>query len=192
MNNILIKLDGLEVRPFESSCAGNVAHWLSREPKETFLTTSSLPYPCTTEIFNSYYKTKDETGLHQFFSIYNTSKNRHIGHFEIKNISTSFEIGTIAHVILGDRDYRGKGNGKDIVRIIAKLGFEYLNLYRIGLSVYTFNTNAVAAYIKGGFVVEGVIREVIKRDEQRFSLYQMSIIRPEWESMVQDSKNLEH
>ena len=51
---------------------------------------------------------------------------------------------------------------KTSTRIIVKVGFQYLHLYRLSLSVHTSNTNAVAAYIKSGFIFEGLIRDVIK------------------------------
>lgn len=186
MNNLKLTMGNIEARLFKSSNTENITQWISRNPRELILTSSTLPYPCTPEIFDNYYKNKYKTGEHEFFSIYATDKQKHIGHFEIKNISKSFGSGTIAHVILGDKHYRSKGYGKDFVRLMALVGFEYLNLYRIGLSVYTFNTNAVAAYIRGGFVFEGVIREVIQSDQQRFSLYQMSLLKPEWNKTIED------
>jgi len=186
VNSALLKYKNFEVRLFDPSCVDNVSHWLSRDPVEKFLTSSILPYPCSVNSFNLYYNKNFNQGEHEFFSIYACDIEKHIGHFKIKNFSNTFECGTLAHIIIGNREYRGKGNGKHFVRLMAKVGFEYLSLYRLGLSVHAHNVNAVSAYIRGGFVVEGVIREVIRDEHQRYSLYQMSMLKNEWNKISQD------
>jgi len=177
-----IRVGNLEARIFDISCIGNISYWLSFDLDDLFFTSSILPYPCTTYAFNRYYNSHVKKGAHEFFSVYSINDGQYIGHFEIKNIVSSSNSGTLSHVILGDRRYRGVGYGKEFVKLMAKVGFEYLNLYRLGLSVHVCNPIATAAYIRGGFVFEGVIRDAVQRDKKRFSLYQMSLLRHEWNS----------
>ncbi len=71
---------------------------------------------------------------------------------------------------------------------MAGYGFNYCDLYRLSVSVHCCNQAAVTAYSNGGFVMEGTIRDVIKRNGKRYSLYQMSLLRPEWERKFKKTK----
>jgi RimJ/RimL family protein N-acetyltransferase len=159
-----------------------LSRWLSRNAEEHFYTSSSLPFPCTLESFLQYYEANFRKGSHEFFSVLHAPTGRHVGHFEIKNISASFQSGTLAHVLLGEPSLRKLGFGKTLVRLMARVGFEHLNFYRIGLSVHISNSTAVAAYVRGGFFFEGIVRDVLQKEGKRFSLYQMSLLKPEWNS----------
>ena len=70
MSNIICKLDGLEVQLFDSKYSENVAHWLSHNRQEFFFTTSSLPYPCTTEKFINYYNVINLNRVFTNFIVY--------------------------------------------------------------------------------------------------------------------------
>ena len=178
----IIQQGELGVRVFESSCINNVSEWLSHDYNELSFVSSTLPYPCSTSEFNKHYVSCLKKGSHKFFRVYSTVTQKHIGHFEIKNISSSFLNGTISHVVLGDKNYRNKGLGKDLIKLMVKIGFEYLDLYRLGLAVHMCNYNAITAYIKGGFVFEGIIRDVLKDNQKRVSLYQMAVLKSEWKN----------
>ncbi|MGH3507180.1 MAG: GNAT family N-acetyltransferase, partial [Nocardioidaceae bacterium] len=55
---------------------------------------------------------------------------------------------------------QGQRLGADAMRVIVRFGFEEMGLHRVQLGVYSFNTRAIAAYEKLGFVEEGRRREV--------------------------------
>lgn len=83
---------------------------------------------------------------------------------------------------IGDREHWGKGYGTDALRVVLKYAFTELNLHRVTLSVLGFNTRALRSYQKAGFVEEGVLRQRISREGQRWDVYQMGILRQEWEA----------
>ena len=58
MSNLKLKMGKIEARLFKSSNTENITQWISRNPRELILTSSTLPYPCTPEIFDNYYKNK--------------------------------------------------------------------------------------------------------------------------------------
>jgi RimJ/RimL family protein N-acetyltransferase len=60
---------------------------------------------------------------------------------------------------IGDRDYWGKGYGRDAIRLLARYAFETLGMNRIQLSVRADNERAVRAYEAAGFKREGVLRQ---------------------------------
>ncbi|WP_420011450.1 GNAT family N-acetyltransferase [Tateyamaria sp.] len=66
-----------------------------------------------------------------------------------------------AQIAIGivDADALGKGLGTRAMRLLAAHAFDTLGLHRLGCRVLAFNTRAIAAYEKVGFVVEGRERE---------------------------------
>lgn len=58
---------------------------------------------------------------------------------------------------IGDRNYRGKGLGTEIVNTILSYGFERLNLRKLSLRVLESNIPAVKCYESCGFTREGCL-----------------------------------
>ena len=81
---------------------------------------------------------------------------------------------------IGDRKYWGKGYGSEAMRLILRYAFTELNLHRVSLGVFAYNTRAQRAYEKIGFQLEGVIHQVFLREGQRWDLVNMGILRAEW------------
>jgi RimJ/RimL family protein N-acetyltransferase len=88
---------------------------------------------------------------------------------------------------IGDRAYWGKGYGTDAVRVILRYAFTELNLHRVTLGVFDYNTRAIRSYEKAGFVVEGRMRQELARDGRRWDAIYMGILRDEWEKKRNES-----
>ena len=69
-----------------------------------------------------------------------------------------------------------------MIKAILKIGFEDLNLHRISLGVYDFNTAAIKCYKSSGFSVDGVSRDVLLHQHEWWSLVEMSILEDEWKN----------
>lgn len=59
-----------------------------------------------------------------------------------------------AFVVIGDRDYRGRGYGADVLRTLCRFGFESMNFAKVELEVLAGNEAAVRLYERLGFVRE--------------------------------------
>jgi RimJ/RimL family protein N-acetyltransferase len=81
---------------------------------------------------------------------------------------------------IGDPAYRGKGYGRDALQLILRYAFSELHLYRVSLTVMAYNTAAIRAYERAGFVREGVQRRAVWREGQRHDLVCFGILRDEW------------
>lgn len=167
-----------EVRVFTEKEVVEVVSWMSLSSESLFMVSSRFEYPLTPEIFIEYMKRANPED-HKFYSVFERENNKHVGHFEIKNINKKHGVGTGAHIILSPKS-RGKGIGQELVRLLTNVGFSILDLHRISLSVHTINYKAISTYIKSGYIIEGLIRNVLKFEDKRYSLYQMSILRHEW------------
>jgi RimJ/RimL family protein N-acetyltransferase len=64
-----------------------------------------------------------------------------------------------------------------------RFAFHELNLFRVCLTVFSYNAAAIALYEQLGFTREGTYREHIERDGQRYDMVLYGLLRPEWEKM---------
>ena len=85
-----------------------------------------------------------------------------------------------ASIGIGEREYWGKGYGSDAMRLGLAYAFSELNLSRVSLSVLDYNQRAIRSYQKVGFRREGTIRQYVLRDNQRWDVHHMGILRSEW------------
>lgn len=89
---------------------------------------------------------------------------------------------TWVSVFIGDRELWSKGYGSDALKIILRYGFQELNLHRVSLGTFGYNTRAIRAYERIGFVHEGKIRSAMRRYLERGDIINMGILRTEWEA----------
>tara|TARA_B100000945_G_C20232488_1_gene525972 strand:+ start:126 stop:707 length:582 start_codon:yes stop_codon:yes gene_type:complete len=102
-----------------------------------------------------------------------TKDNIHIGNvmyydYSISNKQT--ELG----IMIGDKDYWGKGYGTEAVQLLLEYLFSVLNLKRVYLHTLSWNYRAQASFIRAGF---NVVRSV-RRGGHDFIL--MEVIESDW------------
>lgn len=115
-------------------------------------------------------------------------------HFHIRTLEDDKFIGFISTWVswtnqtgwlglgIGEADYRGKGYGSDALAVLLRYAFHELNMHRMSLGVFAYNTRAIKAYTKLGFVEEGRLREAIFRDGKRHDILHMGLLRRDWEA----------
>lgn len=75
---------------------------------------------------------------------------------------------------------KGKGYGRQALRLIAQAAFETYNAHRLWLDVKPTNDRAKALYVKTGFVYEGCLRESLKTPNGFESMEIMSMLQSEY------------
>ncbi|EWM11336.1 GNAT family N-acetyltransferase [Kutzneria sp. 744] len=75
---------------------------------------------------------------------------------------------------------QNRGLGTEATRLVLGYAFERVGLHRISLEVYSFNSRARRVYEKVGFRPEGVLRDALLWEGQRFDSHVMSILAHEW------------
>ena len=83
-------------------------------------------------------------------------------------------------VLLGERDFWGKGYGTEVTELLTFYGFDRLDLHRVYLGVVADNAGAVRAYEKAGFVREGVLRDEVYRNSRFYDGIRMGLLRQEY------------
>lgn len=106
-------------------------------------------YPVTDEQLNNYLHLKDI----QPFKIILTETNKTIGHCEF---NYQQETPRLSRILVGDKNMRSKGLGKEIVLKMAEKLFENPNTTKLDLNVFDWNKAAIKCYENAGFVINNI------------------------------------
>ncbi len=83
-------------------------------------------------------------------------------------------------ITIGEKEYQSKGYGTEAMELLLDYGFKTVNLNRIQLRVYEFNSRAINSYNKIGFVNEGRMRQAIFINGEYHNIIFMSLLQEEW------------
>lgn len=81
---------------------------------------------------------------------------------------------------IGEKDYWGKGYGKEALKLLLDYAFLEMNLHRVSLRVFSFNEKAISLYSKIGFKREGISRQSLFRNGQWHDIIHMGILQHEY------------
>lgn len=123
-----------------------------------------------------------EIGGGHYFTIRTLGEERMVGEIELDGIDAVVRNGWIG-IGIGEREDWGKGYGTDAMRLLLNFAFAELNLNRLSLTVFAYNTRAIRCYERLGFVTEGREREWLNRDGRRWDMIYMGLMRAEWEAL---------
>lgn len=90
---------------------------------------------------------------------------------------------------IGRKEEWGKGYGTEATALVVAYAFRELNLNRVWLHVYEYNTRGIGAYKRVGFRVEATLRQDSFRDGRYWDVYHMGLLRSEWERAVRRKKS---
>ncbi|SHL77611.1 GNAT family N-acetyltransferase [Hymenobacter psychrotolerans] len=106
-----------------------------------------------------------------------------VGHISLGGISRKNSAARISRVLVGNSTARRRGICQGIMKAVLRIGFEELGLHRIDLGVYDFNTAAIRCYGKAGMQQEGLSRDILKYEDEYWSLIEMSMLDHEWHAL---------
>jgi RimJ/RimL family protein N-acetyltransferase len=85
-------------------------------------------------------------------------------------------------ILIGEKDYWGKGYGADALNVMIGYCFSTLNMARVELSTYEYNIRAQKCYHKVGFIDEGIKRKAKYHDGNYYDILMMGFLRDDWDS----------
>lgn len=113
------------------------------------------------------------------FAIVKQENDELIGNCSFDDLKLIHQTATIG-IFIGDEENRGKGYGSETLELLLSYGFNHLNLNNIMLKVFSFNERAIACYKKVGFKEIGRRREAYFKNNERYDIIYMDILRSEF------------
>ena len=123
---------------------------------------------------------EEDSSANHFFSIRALNDNRLLGDINIDVINNWSSQDAYVGIGIYKRDDWGKGYGTEAMQLILQFGFIELNLRRVTLTVFEYNPRAIRSYEKCGFQVEGRVRGRLIKDNKRWDMLVMGVLREEW------------
>ena len=87
-------------------------------------------------------------------------------------------------ILIGNKEYHGKGLGKISTELMLKHAFEQMNLNKVWLTVLSQNKKAIKLYKGIGFHEEGVVREDVYKNNKYQDMIMMSILKSEYDRQL--------
>lgn len=135
---------------------------------------NAIPFPMTKWEEEEWIKSQksNKEGTYNF-AIEDIETNKYIGGCGINSVDWLARV-AIVGIMIGDKDYWGKGYGTDAMKVLIDFIFNDMNINKIRLSTFSFNERAKKSYEKCGFEVEGVLKNEIFKDGKYYDEIIMS------------------
>ncbi|HHV81053.1 MAG TPA: GNAT family protein [bacterium] len=177
MENPFLVGDKIYFRGLELDDLDKLVSWINDPEVTLFLTMGRIPLNSIREEewVRNLYKNQNDIVM----GIVLKDGDQLIGDIGLHKIDWVSREGTLG-IMIGEKEYQNKGYGTEAVLLMLNYAFEVLNLNRIELTVFEFNKRAIRCYEKGGFTLEGRLREKIYKDGMYRDVLIMSILKDEW------------
>lgn len=144
----------------------------------------SFPTPAPLERIQANYQDWIKEDPHKvFFAI--EADGKYIGDCGLMGLGDPHGTAELG-IFIGDREYWGRGYGRDAVRLLLRYGFHYRGLRRIGLGTHANNLRAIRCYLACGFIEEGRSRKAVWVEGEYVDVVSMGILREEWLAQNQE------
>jgi ribosomal-protein-alanine N-acetyltransferase len=151
--------------------------WLN-DPAVTRYTETGI-FPSTAEDLDNYYRSVSGSKSDVMLAVVDKKSGRHIGNVKLGPIHWVHRRATFG-ILIGEKEFWGKGVGLDATRLMVEYGFQRLNLHRIDLGVFAEHEAAVRCYEQAGFKVEGRMREDLFLDGEYKDRIRMGLLCSEY------------
>ncbi len=138
------------------------------------LLVTGIPFPISPCEEESWIKSQKGNKNGEYnFAIEDIKTKKYIGGCGIQTVNWLARVATVG-IMIGDKEYWGKGYGTDAMKVLMKFIFQNMNIHKIRLSTFSFNLRAKKCYEKCGFEVEGILKDEIFKDGRYYDEIIMS------------------
>jgi [ribosomal protein S5]-alanine N-acetyltransferase len=152
-------------------------NWLN-DPEVTRYTETGI-FPSSAEDLDNYYRSMSGSRNDVLLAVEDKQSGKHIGNVKLGPIHWLHRSATFG-ILIGEKEFWGKGVGLEATRLMVEYGFERLNLHRIDLGVFAEHVAAVRCYEQAGFKLEGRLREDLFHDGEYKDRLWMGLLRSEY------------
>lgn len=129
--------------------------WLNDPEVYQFLETRFVPR--SIENIADFVRRMDSCENEPFFAICTKDSDLHVGNIKLGPINWHHRNADIS-LLIGDRDYWGKGIASEAIGLITDYGFKMRNLNKLKAGCYAENIGSAKAFERCGYLREGLLR----------------------------------
>ncbi|MDP2586435.1 MAG: GNAT family N-acetyltransferase [Candidatus Komeilibacteria bacterium] len=111
-----------------------------------------------------------------FYGIFDKSNDKHIGNLKLEPIDWPNKKAVFG-ILLGDKNYWGKGIGTEATQLIVDYAFGDMGLEQIQLGVIDSNHRAIRVYEKVGFKVTEIKKQSVHHDDAVYDEVIMRVLK---------------
>ncbi len=177
-------MSGIKILPLKESDLPALLDWARDEKTLIQWCGPVFDFPLTIEQLQKFFfeSTIPNPSRYIFKSVINDKIS---GMCELGAIDLKSRTAFLCRIFV-DKNFRNIGIADNMITKVLDFGFNELNLDRIELNVYTFNTPAIKCYEKLGFKREGLKRKVTKCNNEFWDGYVYGLLKEDWESAERD------
>lgn len=131
-------------------------NWLADKEINQFLETRYMPR--SIDNIKAFVKEMDGNSNELFFAICTLEDDCHIGNIKLGPIDWVHKFGEVG-LLIGDKDYWGKGYAKEVIELLSAFAFDVLNLNKLNAGVLAKNIASQKAFKNAGFTEEGRLKD---------------------------------
>lgn len=175
---IEIKTERLFFRPLiESDAVQAYADWLNDSNVNRYLETRHQVQ--TIESCRDFIRNCNEDPLSNLFGIFLKENGMHIGNAKLGNVNLHYARAELS-LFIGEKLFRGKGLGKEVVQALTRYGFENLGLERVQAGCYQGNLQSLKIFLSAGYTVEGFFRNHVIDNGRPSGCFWLGILKNEF------------
>lgn len=130
--------------------------WINNPIVNQFLETRFLPR--SYKNIEQFVQNMDGKNDEILFAICIKKNDVHIGNIKIGPINWIHRFADIS-LLIGDKNYWGKGIATEAIKLISSFGFNQLNLHKLKAGCYSENKGSERAFLKAGYFIEGTLKQ---------------------------------
>lgn len=165
----------IRLRALEKEDLPRFVGWMNDPETQRFM---AVRYPLSMTEEETWWQRYQERVNDHIFAI-ETEDGTYIGNVGLHNVEAENRRAGLG-IMIGHKDYWGRGYGTDAIRALLGWAFGYLNLHRVYLTVYDYNQRAIRSYEKCGFQHEGTMRQARYIDGHYYDELMMGILKDEF------------
>lgn len=176
--NYFLESEKIGLRSLEANDLNeNYLSWLNNQ--ETSEQNSHAYFPYTIYQLQQFYSQNAQNKNLLLLAIISKSNNKHIGNISLQNINWIYRNAEFA-ILLGEKEYWGKGISFEAATLIIRHGFTNLNLHRIYCGTTENNIGMKKLATKLGMQQEGIRRDAFFKQNTFQNIFEYGILQHEF------------
>ena len=177
MEEIKIFGEKVYIRVITDEDTGLIVKWRNQENIRKYF---FFREKFTEDIHRNWMETKVNTGKVVQFIVCLIDGNIPIGSTYLRDINKDSKTAEYG-VFIGEESARGKGIGKEILKLTLEYAWEKLGLEKIYARAISTNEASVNSFLKSGFKQEEVVRNVSCSDGKKVDMVFLSICKENYQ-----------